>query len=104
MVQLLALGTHLDLLGVFQQCCRLAFIHRQASWVGDFTLSSWDRSLGAILALVGRRGMRARASLGGIRGNHLGAPLPKQMVPVGLRVGFPYAVEAEIFYILRVGA
>lgn len=28
----LALGTHLDLLGVSQQCCCLAFIHRQAGW------------------------------------------------------------------------
>lgn len=104
MVQLPALGTYLDLLGVFQQCRRLAFIYGQASGVGDITLSSWNRSLGAILALVGRRGMRARASLGGIRGSHLRAPLPKQMVPVGLQVGFPYAGEAEIFYILCGGA
>lgn len=102
MVQLLALGTHLDLLGVFHQCRRLAFIHGQASQVGDFMLSSWNRSLGAILALVGRRGMRARASLGGIRAPIWAHHFPNRWSQWGCKLAslMQWRVRSFTFYVL----
>lgn len=50
-----------------------------------------------------RRGPPAAAYLDGIRCSHLVAPFPKEMVPLGLLVGFCYLVEAQMFCILHVG-